>query len=210
MIKRRRFFKKKKVKTGQLIKSNQKTVFLIFIFIIGVFSGAFAVKNADAQLMIKIKELTENYLELKSSGSILKIFISAAVTDFFFIAISSIFGMSLIGAPVLWLLPAVRGLGIGVILGYIYSNYNISGLIYGIITICIPTALSACALIISCKESLLTVKDLQQSFSRNKEFNSKQYYKLFFLRNIILYMIMLFAAAIGSVVVLIPSITPPN
>ena len=210
MIKRRRFFKKKKIKTAELIKSNQKTVFLVFIFIIGVFSGAFAVKNADTQLMIKIKELTENYLELKSSGSIMKIFVSSAVTDLFFITISSVFGLSLIGSSILWFLPAVRGLGIGVVLGYIYSNYSISGLLYGIVTICIPTALSACALIISCKESLLTVKDIQQSFSSNKEFNPKQYYKLFFLRSIILYMIMLFAAAIGSVVILIPSITPPN
>ena len=210
MIKRRKFAKRSKAKTGQFIKSNQKTVILIFIFIIGVFCGAFSVKNADTQTLVKIKELTENYIALKSRDSILQNFISASVSDLFFIGVSAIFGLCLVGKPVLWTLPAVRGLGIGIVLGYIYSNYSVNGLIYAIAAICIPTSISACALIISCKESLLTVKDLQLAFSNQKEFNVKQYYKFYFLRNIILYFVMLFSSALGSIITLIPSVNLPN
>lgn len=210
MIKKHRFVKRSRSKKGRFIKNNQKTVILFFIFIIGVFSGAFSVKNADAQLLVKIKELTESYIALRSSGSILDNFISAAVTDLIFVSISLIFGLCLLGAPVLWALPAFRGLGLGVLLGYIYSNYSVNGLAYAIVSICIPSALSASVLIISCKEGILSVKDLQSAFSEQKELNVKQYYKLYFLRNIILYTIMLFAAAIGSVLVLLPSVTLPN
>lgn len=210
MIKRRKFVKRKRTKNSKFIKSNQKTVFLVFIFIIGVFSGAFSIKNADGQTLIKIKELTENYITLKSTDSVLQNFISASVTDLIFISISAVFGLCLIGAPVLWALPAVRGLGIGIILGYIYSNYSVNGLLYAIAAICIPTSVSACALIISCKESILTVKDLQLAFSNQKEFNVKQYYKFYFLRNVLLYLAMLFSAALGSVIVLLPSVSLPN
>lgn len=210
MIKRRKFAKRSKAKTGQFIKSNQKTVILIFIFIIGVFCGALTVKNADSQTLVKIKELTENYLQLKSADSLLQNFISASVSDLFFISLSTVFGLCLIGKPVLWSLPAIRGLGMGIILGYMYSNYSVSGLMYAIVAICIPTSISACALIISCKESLLTVKDLQLAFSKQKEFNVKQYYKFYFLRNIILYLVMIFSAALGSIITIIPSVNLPN
>lgn len=210
MIKKHRFVKRNRRKNGKFIKNNQKTVILVFIFIIGVFSGAFSVKNADAQLLVKIKELTESYIALKSSGSILNNFISATITDFIFISISSVFGLCLLGAPVLWALPAFRGLGLGVLLGYIYSSYGVNGLAYSIVSICIPTAFSACAMIVSCKEGILSVRDLQSAFSEQKEFNAKQYYKLYFLRNIILFAIMLFAAAVGSVLSMIPSVSLPS
>ncbi len=209
MIKRRKFAKRSKVKTGKFIKSNQKTVFLVFIFIIGLFSGAFSIKNADAQTLVKIKEISENYLLMKNTDSVMQNFISSAVTDLVFIGVSAVFGLCLAGAPLLWALPAVRGLGIGIILGYIYSTYSVDGLLYAIAAICIPASFSVCALIISCKESILTVKDIQLAFANQKEINTKQYYKLYILRNIILYIVMLFSAALGSVVVLLPNVSLP-
>lgn len=206
MKRKKRYLKRNKAKTGEFIKSNQKTVFLILIFIIGVFFGAYSVKSSDSNIFISIKELAENYIKLKSNNSVLMNFVNSITTDSLFLIISVVFGLCLIGSPILWALPAIRGIGIGVILGYIYINYAVKGIFYSLVAICIPSAISVCALIISCKEGLLTLSDINETLENQKGFSKKQFYKMYFLRNIILFAVMMFSAAVGSIMTLIPSV----
>lgn len=204
-MKKRRFSKQKKSNYGYIIKNNQKTIILIILFIIGISLGSFLVKNANAESLIKIKELTESYINLRNSQSILKNFSSLLLTDTIFILFSIVFGLCLLGKPIIWILPVIRGIGIGLISGYIYNIYSVKGLAFCSLFLFLNNTISVLALIISCKESLLTVNELQSYVSGNKEMKASNFYKMYFLRNAILYAVVLFSDALGSVLVCFPN-----
>ncbi len=194
---RKRSFKAARISRRVLI-SNQRTVILTALFICGLLLGSVSVKNADANILEKIKELTENFILQKNSQSILQNFAASAGTDTIFILLSVMFGLCIIGEPILWLLPLIRGLGIGLSSGYIYKTYNLQGVMYCLAIIFIPTMLSVAATIISCKESIITSREIFNTLKENKPLNKPDYFKLFIIRNLILYGLMLFSSGLGS------------
>lgn len=197
--------KRKRIKTRaasrnkKFIKNNQRIIILTAMFVIGSFLGAMSVKNADAELLEKIKNITDNYIIIKSSQSILQSFLSALITDSVFLGLSAIFGLCIIGEPVLWLIPLIRGLGTGLASGYIYKTFSTAGVLYCVAIVYIPTVISVYANILSCKESLITSRELLYSVKENKPISNTDYLKMFFIRNAVLYGLMIFACALGSV-----------
>lgn len=194
--------KKRRLRSARVNKrvliNNQRTVILTALFMCGLLLGSVSVKNADTEILEKIKELTESFILQKSSQSILQNFAASAGTDTLFILLSVMFGLCIIGEPVLWLLPLVRGLGIGLSSGYIYKTYNLQGVMYCLAIIFIPAMLSVAATIISCKESIITSKEIFNTLKENKPLNKPDYFKLFIIRNLILYGLMLFSSGLGS------------
>ena len=141
---------------GKLLKSNQTLTVLCVLLLTGMFLGAVCVKHADEAVLEKIKTLTGAYFIMGNESSIIKNFLSYISADTQFIILSVFFGMCVIGEPILWLLPVIRGLGLGIITGYIYKTFNVQGVIYSTVLIVVPAVISSLAMAVSCKESILS------------------------------------------------------
>ena len=182
---------------GKLLKSNQTLTILCVLLLTGMFLGAVCVKHADEAVLEKIKTLTGAYFVTGNESSIIKNFISA---DTQFIILSVLFGLCVIGEPILWLLPVIRGLGLGIITGYIYKTFNVQGVIYSTVLIVVPAVISSLAMAVSCKESILSSRDIRSTLKQNgKQFNYREFIKLFAVRNLILYVFVILSGIIGCI-----------
>lgn len=185
---------------GKLLKSNQTLTILCVLLLTGMFLGAVCVKHAGEAMLEKIETLTGAYFVTGNESSIIKNFLSYISADTQFIILSVLFGMCVIGEPILWLLPVIRGLGLGIITGYIYKTFNVQGVIYSTVLIVVPAVISSLAMAVSCKESILSSRDIRSTLKQDdKQFNYREFIKLFAVRNLILYVFVILSGIIGCI-----------
>ena len=201
---RRKSMKKKSMRikrfNGKLLKSNQTLTILCVLLLTGMFLSAVCVKHADEAVLEKIKALTGAYFVTGNESSIIKNFLSYISADTQFIILSVLFGLCVIGEPILWLLPVIRGLGLGIITGYIYKTFNVQGVIYSTVLIVVPAVISSLAMAVSCKESILSSRDIRSTLKQDgKQFNYREFIKLFAVRNLILYVFVILSGIIGCI-----------
>ncbi len=183
--------KKKRFVIGKFnkksVERNPRLIMLCIMLILGVFLGALSVKNTDSVYMPKIREIAENYIYSDQTNSVAEVFFSYISADSVFVLISAVFGLSLFGDPFLWIIPTFRGLGLGVIIGYLYKTYSLEGMLYAVLTVAIPNVISSLLMIVSCKESLLSSKEIRNSLKENRQLDFYGFLKLFIVRNLILF-----------------------
>ncbi len=180
------------------LKSNQTLTLLCILLLTGMFLGAVCVKHADEAMLEKIKLLTGTYISSEVSRSILDNFLSYILADTVFIILSVFFGLCVIGEPILWILPLIRGLGLGLITGFVYKTYSVQGVLYSTVLIVIPAVISSLAMAVSCKESILSSREIKSALKEDgKQFNYGEFLKLFAVRNLILYAFVILSGLIG-------------
>lgn len=182
----------------RILKSNQTLTLLCTLLLTGMFLGAVCVKHADETMLEKIKLLTGTYISSGVSRSILDNFLSYISADTVFIILSVFFGLCVIGEPILWTLPMIRGLGLGLITGFVYKTYSVQGVLYSTVLIIIPAVISSLAMAVSCKESILSSREIKSALKEDgKQFNYGEFLKLFAVRNLILYAFVVLAGLVG-------------
>lgn len=180
------------------LKSNQTLTLLCILLLTGMFLGAVCVKHADEAMLEKIKLLTGTYISSEVSRSIIDNFLSYILADTVFIILSVFFGLCVIGEPILWILPSIRGLGLGLITGFVYKTYSVQGVLYSTVLIVIPAVISSLAMAVSCKESILSSREIKSALKEDgKQFNYGEFLKLFAVRNLILYAFVILSGLIG-------------
>lgn len=182
----------------RILKSNQTLTLLCTLLLTGMFLGAVCVKHADEAMLEKIKLLTGTYINSGVSRSILDNFLSYISADTVFIILSVFFGLCIIGEPILWTLPMIRGLGLGLITGFVYKTYSVQGVLYSTVLIVVPAVISSLAMAVSCKESILSSREIKSALKEDgKQFNYREFLKLFAVRNLILYAFVVLAGLVG-------------
>lgn len=197
-MQKRKRLKPKKRNLRHLMNS-QRIILLICFYVVGSLIGAIAIKNTNGEFLLRIKELTENFIIEKNTQSILQNFLASLLTDSVFIAIIMIFGLCLIGEPIIWLIPLIRGMGMGFVSGYFFRTYSLNGMLYCLIIIFIPATISVASTIFACKESIITSKELYNSVKKSTAITIENYFRLYFLRFLILYSLMVFSAILAAV-----------
>ena len=79
-------------------------------------------KKAAGTSAAPLREIIENYYQVKGEQSFLQNFLSTLGTESVYMGLALIFGVCAFGEPVLWLLPLIKGLGLGLISGYLYQS----------------------------------------------------------------------------------------
>lgn len=197
-MKRRKKIIRTHRRTGLVLKSNQRLMLLLLFYVTGSFIGAVAVKGIDGEMLVHIKELAESFVQQRNTQSILQNFLSSVLTDTVYTIIAAVFGLCLIGEPILWLIPLARGLGIGFISGYFLKTYTLSGFMYCLSILFVPSMLSVAATVFMCREAIITSKDLFRSTGGSAAVKKSDFYKLYALRFILLYAIMILAALVSA------------
>lgn len=184
----------------KLLKSNQTLTLLCTVLLTGMFLGAVCVRRADETTLERIKLLTGAYISSGAGRSFLDSFVSYVSADTIFIMLSVFFGLCVIGEPILWALPMIRGLGLGLITGFLYKTYSVQGVLYSTVLIVIPAVISSLSMAVSCKESILSSREIKSALKEDgKQFNYGEFLKLFAVRNLILYAFVILSGVVGCV-----------
>lgn len=179
---------KYRIYNGKIIKEiiKKSEIYLFgLLFICGIIFGAYFVKQTDSFSREKINEICSSYIHSKAGQGITENIISNAVVNLVFFAINIFLGFSLIGFPLLFWVPLLKGLGVGVFSGYMYSAYKLTGLGYCAILVYPGTVISAFSLILACCDSCAYSKNAFEKSIRGKGQFEKDETKIYFLRQFV-------------------------
>ena len=191
-----RFHKKKS--SGGVLKQNQKLVILTVLLICGLILGALTDKKAVGTSAAPLREIVENYYHVKSEQSFLQNFLSTLGTESVYMGLALIFGVCAFGEPVLWLLPLIKGLGLGLISGYLYQQHAVTGLSYFSAVILLPSVIASASELFACKESILMTRDINRILLKKQNADGLEMFKLYFMRYAVLYGTILFSAVLSA------------
>lgn len=192
---------KYRVYNGKVIKDilkNSKNYFLAFLFILGILFGALFIKQGNEKTFEGIEEIVTAYIQAKTGQGMLQIFLSSAFVNVFFTLINIFLGFSLIGYPLIIWLPFLRGLGLGVFSGYMYSFYKIAGLGYCAFLIYPGAVISAFAFILACCDSGDYSKNAYEKSIRAKGQFEKDETKIYLFRQLIYFAVCLCSSLIEA------------
>lgn len=181
-------------------RNNQKLILLTTIFICGALLGVLFVKHSSASTFITLQNLVEAHFKQSETHSLWLNFLTSFGTESAYILVTALLGVCLVGEPFLWMLPLVKGLGVGAVSACLYKAYTLQGLQYHAALLLLPTVLSAAALLYSCKESILFSRDINRClFKKTNSFTCGGDVKLYLLRHFVLLLVLLFAAAVSAI-----------
>ena len=146
-------------KLNRHIKINSRNVILFSLFLCGVIIGSVTVKNSTGTITEIAGAVFEN-IYANSDGGVIDFFCTSLLCNFLYLTIAFVFGACAVGVPVTAAIPAVKGLYLGVLCGYLYRTFGVTGIGYSTLIIC-PGAVAASALLIfACAEGMLMSIDL--------------------------------------------------
>ncbi len=144
--------KLKKTRTD-IPKENDREVKAAIIFI-ALFAGAMIIGAALGKSNFENKEIIKNlfnyYISQRASNSALNNFSEFFLYNSLIVLFVFTSGFSCIGLTVIGLITILKGIGLGMISGYLFSQYTISGIGYYLLTILPANIIIVSGLILSC------------------------------------------------------------
>lgn len=146
---------KYKVYDGKIIKEmleNSRIFVLMIIFAGGIITGAISLKK-DNEFIAQIQSLISSFALQRAEQGGFEIFINSLLVNVAFSLTAVFFSFSVVGYPLILMLPFARGLAVGVVGGYLYSAYKFLGLGYCLLMIYPGAVLSVALLMLIFNES---------------------------------------------------------
>lgn len=190
-----------KVYNGKVLKNiieNSKIYVLSFLFVIGLLVGAVSV-NGESEISDKIADIVKSFIASKNQSEFAEIIINSFLSNTLLILVSVFLAFSLIGYPLIVWLPCIKGTGLGMFAGYLYSVYKITGLGYCILTVFPGAVVSTVALIISCNDSCDYSKNAFMKSLRGRGQFEKDETKIFLIRQAVMIGVCVLSSVIDSV-----------
>lgn len=176
-----------RVYNGKIIKKmfeNSRIYFMSVIFAVGLIIGA-ATLSSSSDYQGGIWGLIESYTVLKSEQGILSNFCNSFVASIIFVAANMFLAFSLIGYPFIILLPFLRGMGIGIVSGFLYSVYKLTGLGYSLLVIYPGAVVSTFAILLACNDSCEYSKNAYLKAIQGRGQFEKNETKVYLIRQLI-------------------------
>lgn len=173
-------------KSIKKILENSRIYFMTAFFALGMLIGASSLNN-ESILFEKTSQIIESYTLLKSDQGILMNFCNSLTVSAVFVFINLFLGFSMIGYPLLLFLPFLRGLGIGMVCGYLYSAFKLTGLGYSILVIYPGAIVSTFALFMACNDSCEYSKNAYLKAIRGRGQFEKNETKVYLLRQLVFF-----------------------
>lgn len=185
-----------KLKT--FITQNKLLVFLSLVLLFGVFLGSNIEEFIKNQTLDDITSMFLNNFKNRVSQPIFYVFISSLSSIFLFILVSFFMGLSIWGFLFVPFVPFFRGLSIGLVQNYLYSQYGLKGLLFQLIVLFPGIFISSIAILLMSKESML----ISQAFSNILIFRSNsKHEKKSDLKTYIVKVGIVLSISLGSVIV---------
>ncbi len=176
-----------------------RTGWMCLLFLAGILIGSLCMKYFGAQFQAVLENLVKNTFENQKNSNFLQLFQFSFVSAFSYIVIVFLCGFSAIAVPVCFIVPFVKGLGVGAILGYLYANLGLSGIGLTAISLLPNIVLTSIVLIsaagVSCDFSLVIFKNL---FLTGEQYKLKNYAKHYCFKFIVYTVFSVFCALLDA------------
>lgn len=141
------------------LKEYHKLVLLTALFLAGTIIGALIIKNSENEIITTLTKIFENHQHSRTTQPMITTLFNSLLTNTSFLAICFTLGLCCVGKPIISLIPLIRGLGFGMISGYLYNN-DLSGIGYYVLIVFPGAVLASVALLLSCNESIRMSGDI--------------------------------------------------
>ena len=129
---------------------HQREILLFCMFLVGLICGALTVRTSESGVLSRLYTLVCNYFEVKAQQSawinLSNVFFKRLLT---LLAIYWI-GTCAFGAPVLYAVPVVHGLGIGLVSAYLYASFALKGIGYCTLLLFPGEVIFCAAILLAC------------------------------------------------------------
>ncbi len=112
---------------GSLIKGYSTTLAFVGILLAGLVFGAFYARSADSSFLKNIDLIFMTNLDARLEQGALGTFCACFASDFMFLLLVYLFGLTLWGIPFAGLTVLFKGFGTGLTAGYLCMTYALSG-----------------------------------------------------------------------------------
>ncbi|MEG0980032.1 MAG: stage II sporulation protein M [Oscillospiraceae bacterium] len=186
-----------------VLREEWKMVTLISLFLSGMIIGAIAAKYNDNEINAKLVTMFSDFTMLRNTQSIFDTFLSSFAVYFIFLFISFTFGLCAIGIPIIAAIPLARGIGLGMVSGFLYSTYALSGAGYCMVILFPSAVISTAALLFGCNESFVMSYELLHLMNGESSYQHENILKKYCARYLILFGIIILAALIDTLMTIL-------
>lgn len=134
------------------INQNNSLLIIAFCFLLGLLAGVlyFKLQNTGGDFY------KEEFATLRTnlSGGFGQVFLSALLRQLPFAAAIFLAGTCMVGAVLVPAITVLNGASCGILMGYAYATYGLTGIVFNLLILIPPATIAALALILSGRESL--------------------------------------------------------
>lgn len=193
MKQRRKSLYYSKNRVSQLPIRREILMFSILL-LSGLLIGVLVAKNGNESILTQVNRMFDSFYSVRENQSISASVVNSLKVSCAFWLINLLFGLCIIGVPFVTVIPVIRGLGIGIVTGYIYSIYGIKGIGYCFLIIFPGALISFIALIYAVSDSFkMSLYTLSSCVNSGAPKGGAEKIKIFAVRQI--FYLMLFAVS---------------
>lgn len=167
----------------------------------GLLIGVLVAKNGNESILAQVSRMFDSFYSVRENQSIGASVINSLKVSCAFWLINVLFGLCIIGIPFVTAIPVIRGLGIGLVTGYIYSIHGIKGIGYCFLIIFPGALISFIALIYAVSDSFkMSLYTLSSCVNSGAPKGGAEKIKIFAVRQIFYLMLFAVSAFIDGIV----------
>lgn len=122
--------------------------------LLGVLFGGIILSQQSFQEIFSVADWFKDFLSYRIDGDIISIFLYSFSSSIVYLLFAFLFGILIFGFFPALFLPALRGLGIGLVCSYLYLTYQLKGVAFALLIVLPVSFFHGLILLIACKESL--------------------------------------------------------
>ncbi len=180
-------------------KSKKMLLLLYIAFILGLLYGAILIREDIHTFFDNMSMINETNITQRQTQPLFATFLQAFTSSTVFFTVIFLMGFSAIAQPMTFAVIFIKGLGIGSSVGYMYINYSVTGLLYSVLIILVPTVIGTLSLIMLAKESMKLSNMIFMGFAKNTCKISRYTLKLYLYKSAVFYALILLASVVDAV-----------
>ena len=174
-------------------------VLLFVVVFLGLLTGSFFTK-ADQNTYLSVAKIFNNYIEMISEFTFIKYFMLQLVYNLGVVILNFVFGLCAIGFPVPMMFCLIKGVSIGALSAFLYSEHAFIGFVYCLLILYPMQILNILVLLWSGKESIVMSGNiLKQLTDKRQKGNNFCDLKMYITRYLIFIILIIATTLVSSV-----------
>ena len=169
----------KKKNAIQIIEKNYNTIILTTLLGFGIILGSIIISKTSMEFNNSINSLYDNFVLSIREKNFISTFFDTFFTSMVYIFLFFIMGTNALGVPFIYFLTCIKGIGNGIISGYLYMTFGLQGVGFSTLVLFPYALLSGIAVILMGNSSLKMSKSifsgLSGKFTSSNEITIKKY-----------------------------------
>ena len=156
------------------LKQNWRVLLMGLALVLGMCVGALLMRSNAFINVTDIKNMVNQFITQRSTQSFFVTLLYSFSTSLPILLVAYCCGLFAFGAPVAVLLPFYKGLGLGVISGYLYAHFGMQGVAFSTLIVLPSGFFSSLIYLAACREAFLLSTKLFRVFRDGSVHSSMQ------------------------------------